>query len=117
VPSVAKIMTIGADEGPPDCGDLQVQANSVTTVNIGQGNRIGHAEVTVGDNCGPANGVEVTGDFTGDIEEFDLLGNTDPDGQAVVETTLADKGKVDLTFCVDMLDADPYAGPNACASN
>ena len=102
---------------------MTVQSNIVSTVNIGQGNKVGHAEVTLSDGCGgPDQIVAVTGDFTGDIVESDITANTN-NQVAVLETIETQKGRVNLTFCVETLREDgvdilyDQTQPNACASN
>ena len=118
VPSVAEFLTLGASVQPPDCDSLEVQTNTVSTVNIGQGRKIGHAEVTVQDDCGPADPpVLVAGRFSGDITEGILEETTNGQGLAVFETAETSRGKVDLMFCVETLDGNDYVGANACANN
>jgi FtsP/CotA-like multicopper oxidase with cupredoxin domain len=81
---------------------VEVQSITVSTVNIGQGNKIGRAEVVVQDDLGNlVSGAIVSGDFTGTIEELGAVSDpTNASGLTVIDTTGSAKGKVSVTFCV-----------------
>lgn len=81
---------------------MHVSAIVVSTVNVGQGNKIGRAEVTIVDDLGgTVSGVDVTGTFTGDYSETPPAGTTNGSGVATIDTSGTAKGGVSFTFCVD----------------
>ena len=88
---------------PPDPTDptaVEVGSLTVSVVNIGQGEKIGRAEVLVVDDLGnPVDGATVSGNFTGTITEA-ATGVSDAGGLAVLDTNGSAKGKVSVTFCV-----------------
>ncbi len=80
---------------------IHVQGIVASTVNAGQGNKRGRAEVTVADDCGGAvSGADVTGTFTGDFNET-IVAATDGSGIATATTNGTKKGSVSFTYCVD----------------
>ncbi|MDX1614848.1 MAG: multicopper oxidase family protein [Candidatus Promineifilaceae bacterium] len=90
---------------PPPSGEptaVDVGSIAVTTVNIGQGNKIGRATVVVVDDLGnPVADAIVTGDFSGDINESGVSGlPTDTSGTTTIDSSEAQKGGVSVTFCV-----------------
>jgi hypothetical protein len=107
----------GAEPTAVDVGSIVV-----TTVNIGQGNKIGRATVVVVDDLGGVvEGATVTGDFTGSFNEPDVSGpsSTDATGTTVIDTAGSKKGGVSVTFCVTSIThptLNDWTG-NACASN
>ena len=103
--------------------DMHVQSITVTTVKVSKAKKKGHAQVVIVDNNGePVPGADVTGTFSGDINEGPLPQMTDDDGQAVIETTGTAKGGVSIMFCVDnvthaTLTYDPDANVESCDTN
>ena len=100
---------------------VRVDSMILTTANVGQGNRIGRATVSVVDNCGdPVSDVIVSGTFTGDYAESQSA-VTSGSGVSVIDTFGTDRGKVSYTFCVDGVVGGglTYAGDNVetCDSN
>ncbi len=101
---------------------MHVESVTVTTVDVGQGNKKGRAEVVIYDNCGgPVADATVYGTFSGDISESGS-GVTDSTGTAVIETTGTARGGVSITFCVDdvthaSLSYDSNANVETCDSN
>jgi hypothetical protein len=90
-----------ASATPQVLTDMHVQSITVTTVTVGKGEKKGHAQVVIADNNGqPVPGANVTGTFTGDINESGTE-TTDAGGQAVIETTGKAKGGVAIMFCVN----------------
>ena len=90
---------------------MHVQSITVTTVKVGKGKKKGHAQVVIVDNNGELfDGAEVTGTFSGDINEGPRTSEPTVDGgQAVIETTGTAKGGVSIIFCVDSVkNALPY---------
>ncbi len=80
---------------------LHVDSIVLTTVNQGQGNKSGRADVTVVDNLGnPVSGANVTGTFTGDYNESDTQ-TTNAGGVAVFITSGTARGGINFQFCVD----------------
>lgn len=71
------------------------------TSNAGKGRKHERAEVQVLDNTGSVvSGAEVTGEFSGTINESDVTGTSDGVGIAVLETTDTAKGGITFEFCV-----------------
>lgn len=107
---------------PGEATTMSVSAISATTVNVGQGNRIGRAQVTVLDNLGnPVQGATVTGNFTGTYNET-RSGTTNAQGVATIDTVATAKGNINFTFCVTNIahgSLSYNAGGNnvTCASN
>jgi FtsP/CotA-like multicopper oxidase with cupredoxin domain len=109
---------------PPPPGDpsaVDVGSVVVTTVNIGQGNKIGRATVVVVDDLGgPVEGATVTGDFSGSYNEPGASGPpTDATGTTIIDTIGSQKGSVSVTFCVTSIThptLNDWVG-NSCASN
>jgi FtsP/CotA-like multicopper oxidase with cupredoxin domain len=103
---------------------LQLGSLVVTAEGVGQGFKIGRADVVVVDDQGNlVAGATVTGDFSGSITENDVIGDpTDASGATTLGTLEALKGRVSVTFCVDsithpdLLDFTPPAG-SVCGSN
>ena len=68
-------------------------------------------------------GVSVTGDFTGDITELDVLGTpTDSSGQAVLTTVNDAHGRLKFMFCLTNVslgnrEYDLETNVTACDSN
>lgn len=81
---------------------VQVQSITVSTVGIGQGFKIGRAEVVVEDDLGGlVSGAVVSGEFTGTFTETVSASDpTDANGLTVIDTTGSAKGSVSVTFCV-----------------
>ncbi|MCZ6699748.1 MAG: hypothetical protein O7D94_12520, partial [Planctomycetota bacterium] len=80
---------------------LHVQSILLETVNVGGGNKVGRATVTIVDNLGnPVSGADVSGTFTGDYDESHTE-TTNGSGVAVLTTTGTKKGNVSFMFCVD----------------
>jgi hypothetical protein len=109
------------DGGGGDPTTVDLGSVVVTTVNVGQGNKIGRATVVVVDDLGgPVEGAIVTGDFSGTFPESGVTGPaTDATGTTVIDTTGSAKGSVSLTFCVTSIthsDLNDWTGP-VCASN
>jgi len=90
----------------PDPGGVAdrvvVDSITVSTQGIGQGLKIGRADVVITDNLrGLVSGATVYGEFSGDdIESGELSGTTGPDGDVRFDSTQSAKGKVNVTFCV-----------------
>ena len=113
-----------ANATPQAVTDMHVQSVTVTTVNVGKGEKKGHAQVVIVDNNGdPVLGALVTGSFSGDLNEQNPPMPTDANGQAVIETTGTAKGGVSIMFCVDnVMHTTLSYMPNAnevgnCATN
>jgi len=90
--------------GGGTAGTMQVSSILLSTVNAGQGNKQGKAEITVLDNLGnPISGEIVTGHFTDDFvgDEVDGTVPTDGSGVATFSTTGTIKGKLNFGFCVN----------------
>jgi hypothetical protein len=80
---------------------MHVAAVVMGTANGSRGAKHGRAEVTVVDDLGnPVAGALVTGSFSGDLTETNLVETTDANGVAVFTTTGSAK-KLSVTFCVD----------------
>ena len=117
---IASVTTL-QDGGGGDPTTVDLGSVVVTTVNVGQGNKIGRATVVVVDDLGgPVEGAIVTGDFSGTFPESGVTGPaTDATGTTVIDTTGSAKGSVSLTFCVTSIthsDLNDWTGP-VCASN
>ena len=81
---------------------VQVGSITVSTVNVGQGSKIGRAVVVVQDDQGGlvANAV-VSGEFTGSYNEVITASTpTDTNGSTTIDTSSTAKGGVSFTFCV-----------------
>ena len=100
---------------------MHVQSIVLSTVNVGQGNKRGRAEVTIVDDLGSAvSGVTVTGTFTGDFSETQAAA-TGGSGVATIDTAGTKKGGVSFGFCVDSvtggtLTYDPGSNVETCDS-
>ena len=80
---------------------VTVGSITVSTVNIGKGNKQGRAVVVVHDDFGqPVADAVVTGDFSGTFNETVGGAVTDGSGSATLDTSGASKGSVAITFCV-----------------
>jgi endoglucanase len=100
----AQALTGGAALPPPSaCAGSAVSIGSITVaaVSAGQGKKRGQATATVVNNCGdPVAGATVTGSFTGTINQSGVSAVTNSSGVAVLQTSSAIKGTVNVTFCV-----------------
>ncbi len=98
-----------------------VASIAVSTVNAGQGNKRGQAQVGVVNNCGGAvSGAVVTGTFTGSFNET-VASSTNAAGTATLTTNGQKKGTVTFTLCVDSISAggltyDPGSNVQTCGS-
>lgn len=104
----------GGGPGDPPAS-LHVASIDTGTVNIGQGNKLAQAIVTIVDDQGGAvSGATVMGSFTGDIDE-NVSAVTNGSGTAVLTTTGSKKGRLRFTFCVEGVSGPlPYVpGDNA----
>lgn len=97
----------------PDQGATSVDVGSitVTTVNLGGGDKRGRAVVVVVDDQGnPVQDALVYGFFSGDINEGDInnpivaTDPTDATGTTTIDTVDAARGKVSLAFCVTKIE-------------
>lgn len=80
---------------------MHVSSIVLSTVNVGGGQKLGRAEVTiVDDQGGVVSGAQVSGTFSGDFSETGAAG-TDASGVATVDTATSRKGGISFTFCVD----------------
>ncbi|MCK4710388.1 MAG: hypothetical protein KAU21_17365, partial [Gammaproteobacteria bacterium] len=114
----------GGEEPPPPPGDgtsLDIGSITVSTANAGKGQKSGVADIVVVDDLGnPVEGAEVSGAFSGDINEIiSVSPATDANGQTSVSTSGTAKVR-GLTFCVtDIVDTngvlDPFSG-SVCGS-
>lgn len=103
---------------------MAVDSVTVTTVGIGQGQKIGRAVVVVTDDQGaPVEGAVVLGAFSGTFNEVILDSTpTDATGSTTIDTTESAKGGISLTFCVEAIAApagstlESYSGPQVCGS-
>jgi FtsP/CotA-like multicopper oxidase with cupredoxin domain len=103
---------------------VQLGTLVVTAEGVGQGFKIGRADVVVVDDQGNlVAGARVTGDFSGTIAENGVISDpTDVAGSTTLGTLEGVKGKVSVTFCVDtishpdLVDFTPVGG-TVCASN
>jgi hypothetical protein len=81
---------------------IHVDSITVTTINVGKGQKSGYAIVSIVDNLGnPISGASVTGRFTDDFVESGVQDVTDSSGIAEFYTLGTAKGRLHLTFCVD----------------
>ena len=91
---------------------------TVTTVNIGQGNKVGQATIVVlDDQGGVVSNATVSGAFSGTFNES-ASGTTDASGTATLQTSSSAKGSVSVTYCVTSIshpDLTDWTG-NQCAS-
>ena len=111
--------TTQADNGGGEPTSVEVGSITVSTNNAGKGKKFGVADIVVVDDLGnPVAGADITGDFSGDLNET-VSGTTDANGQVSVSTTQSAKVR-NLTFCVtDIVDANglPFVtGPGDCGS-
>lgn len=92
----------------------------VSTDGVGQGFKVGRADILVEDENGNAvEGATVTGDFSGTFLEEGLSELTDASGLAVLTTSGSAKGRVPVTFCVTGIthpSLSSFAGM-VCGSN
>jgi len=94
----------------------------LTTQNQGGGFKSAQAIVTILDDLdNPVSGASVTGDFSGGIIET-VTDNNTTDGQAVLTTIDAVKGRLKFTFCVTNVSGTPNYDPldnvvELCVSN
>ena len=100
---------------------LTVASLVVTTDGIGQGQKVGRADIVVEDENGNAIGEAlVSGDFSGTLgDEAITDAPTDANGLAVVTTSNSAKGRISVTFCVSGVTHPSYSsfvGP-VCSSN
>ncbi len=113
--------TASATTGPQTAGtSLTIASLVVTTDGVGQGQKVGRADILVEDENGNAiEGALVTGDFSGTLTEQGVSSTTDANGLAIVTTSISAKGKVDVTFCVSSVVLSGYnsfIGPQ-CSNN
>ncbi len=99
---------------------LSVASLVVTTDGVGQGFKVGRADILVEDNYGNAvEGALVSGDFLDTFDEPGKNALTNENGLAVVTTSNSAKGRVSVTFCVNSITHPSYSsftGP-LCSSN
>ena len=92
----------------------------VTTDGVGQGFKVGRADIIVEDENGNAiEGALVSGDFSGTFTQTITDSATDTNGLTVVTTSDSAKGRVLVTFCVSSIAHPSYSsfvGP-VCSSN
>lgn len=114
-----------ATTGPDVAGTAMViESITVTTVNVGQGQKHGRAVVVVTDDTAtPVEGAVVIGAFSGTFNEVILDSTpTDANGSTTIDTSGTAKGGVSLTFCVEAINTpagstlEAYTGPQVCAS-
>ena len=81
---------------------VQVSSIIVSTPGIGQGFKIGRAEVVVEDDQGGlVSGAVVSGEFTGTfVETITASDPTDANGLTIMDTAGSAKGNLTVTFCV-----------------
>jgi FtsP/CotA-like multicopper oxidase with cupredoxin domain len=113
--------TASATTDPETPGtSLTIASLVVTTDGVGQGFKVGRADVLVEDENGNAiEGALVTGDFSGTFTEPGISSSTDAGGLAVLTTSGSEKGRVNVTFCVNSITHPSYSsftGPQ-CSSN
>jgi FtsP/CotA-like multicopper oxidase with cupredoxin domain len=93
----------------------------VTTDGIGQGFKVGRADILVEDENGNAiEGALVSGAFSGTLGDEAITGvPTDANGLAVVTTSNSAKGRVSVTFCVSSITHPSYSSFSGliCDSN
>lgn len=100
---------------------VEVLSVNVSTVGVGQGQKVGQAVVTiVDDQGGPVENAVVSGDFTGTFNETVPASlPTDANGQTVIQTSGSAKGNVSVTFCVTYVShptLQDFSG-TVCGSN
>lgn len=113
--------TASATTDPQTPGtSLTIASLVVTTDGVGQGQKVGRADILVEDENGNAiEGALVTGDFSGTFTEQGVSSTTDANGLAIVTTSTSAKGKVGVTFCVSSVVLSGYnsfIGPQ-CSNN
>jgi subtilisin len=93
------VITINANE-PLSSNTMHVDSITVTTINVGKGQKRGYAAVIIVDNLGgPVSNAFVRGDFQDDISQS-VMGYTDSTGMVEFLTSDTVKGRFRLTFCV-----------------
>jgi len=112
--------TATAMTDPDTPGDsLTIGSLVVSTDGVGQGQKVGRADIVVVDNNNNAiEGATVTGAFSGTFNET-VSGDTGTSGLAVVTTTGSAKGKVSVEFCVTGIthpSISPFVGL-VCGNN
>ena len=115
----SNIATATTDPATPGTS-LTVGSLVVTTDGIGQGFKVGRADIVVEDENGnPVEGAVLTGDFTGTFTEEITSSPTDANGLAIVTTVDSAKGKVSVTFCVSGITHPFYSSfaGTVCSSN
>jgi hypothetical protein len=106
---------------PPPPGTMGV--SSIEVSQVGGGQRIGRALVTVVDDEGsPVQGVTVEGTFTGDVNGT-ATGTTNASGTAAIDSPTTSNGNLHFTFCIDtvtdpstILTYNPAANVESCES-
>ncbi len=99
---------------------MHVSAITVTTANVGGGNKAGRAIVTVVDNLGNVvSGAVVSVSFTGAFTET-RSGTTDAAGSATITTSTTQRGSPSFDACVTLvthasLTYNPAANAQTCA--
>jgi len=100
--------TATTDPGTPGTS-LTIASFTVTTDGVGQGFKVGRADILVeDDNNNAIEGAVVTGDFLGTFNEPGISSTTDTNGLAIVTTSGSAKGKVDVQFCVTSITRTGY---------
>lgn len=107
--SAKSAQVLATPNAPGTASSLHVQSVSTTTVSIGQGSKIGRADVLVLNNLGdPVSGVTVNGIFSGSINEA-ASGQTGGNGSVTLQTNGSAKGGVSVSFCVSSVTGGlPY---------
>jgi len=105
----------------PQPTSVEPDSITVSTVNVGGGNKAGRAEVVVVDDLGdPVADAVVSGDFSGDIvETISASDPTDSNGLTVIDSTSSAKGNLSVTFCVTAIshpNLTDWSG-SMCGSN
>ena len=116
--------TSSAITEPGDPGNsLEVGSITVSTVNLGRGQKKGRAVVVVVDDQGtPVADAVVSGEFSGDLDEpISASSATDNNGSTTIETGQSAKGVKSLSFCVtgiahETLDDFAAAPGTVCGS-
>jgi len=88
----------------PPGTSAHVGSISTGSKGVGGGSKAGTATISIVDNNGNSagSGYIVTGDFSGDFNEADVVsGMTGADGTVTIQTTGSKKGKVNVDFCVN----------------
>lgn len=95
---------------PAQATDVHVDNITTGTQNVGGGNRQGTATVTIRNDLGqPVAGYDVTGTFSGDINESTGTQTTDASGNVSFTTSGTAKGNISVSFCVNTVSgALPY---------